>query len=361
MTKRLESLDVMRGITIAAMILFNNPGGPHSYAPLSHSAWDGLTPTDLAFPFFMFIMGVALCFSLKKYSDGRKASALCRIFRRTVAIFFLGLIVSNIFAMIGGTFTFGGMRIMGVLQRLALVYLFGALVYLFVPTKFHLPIAFALLAGYIVLLKCGNGYVHSSDNLLARVDCFVLGGNHMITENADGVRFAFEPESLLGTISGIAHVLLGAFVGRLVLDNKENCDRVRKIALFGSALLFCGFLLQYLDPINKKIWTSSYTLVTCGAASLLLALLIEIIDVRGHARWGSFFKVLGTNAIFAYMLSQIVSALSRKFGIKKMLYASVLQPVFGDCGGSLAYALLVVLLVFALTLPLYKKKVFLRV
>ncbi len=351
----------MRGITIAAMILFNNPGGPHSYAPLNHSAWNGLTPTDLAFPFFMFIMGVALCFSLKKYSEGRKSSALGRIFRRTAAIFFLGLIVSNISAMVGGTFDFGGMRIMGVLQRLALVYMLGALVYLFIPAKFHLPIAFTLLAGYIVLLKCFNGYVQSPDNLLARVDCRLLGANHMISEWAGDVRFAFEPESLVGTISGVAHVLLGSFVGRLILDNKDDHDRVRRIALFGTALLFAGFLLQYLDPINKKIWTSSYTLVTCGAGSLLLALLIEIIDVRGHGRWGSFFKVLGTNAIYAYMLSQIWSALARRFGIKKLLYTSLLQPVFGDCGGSLVYAILVVLLISALTLPLYKKKVFLRV
>ena len=360
MKKRIEALDVMRGITITAMILFNNPGGRAVYTPLKHSIWDGLTPTDLAYPFFMFIMGVAICLSLVKFAGSRKAAALGKIFRRTAAIFLLGLILSNFFPIINGSFTFGTMRIMGVLQRLALVYMFGALIYLLVPAKLHLPIAFGLLAGYIAILKCGNGYAHSADNILARFDILVMGGDHMPKEKVGNESFPFEPEALIGTISGIAHVLLGTFVGRLILGNEDNRDRVRRIAMFGAALLFGGFLLQYLDPINKKIWTSSYTLVTCGAASLLLALLIETIDVRGHSRWGSFFKVFGTNAIFAYALSGVCSALIRKFGIKKALYTSILQPVFGDYGGSLAYAILFILLIFAFTLPLYKKNIFIR-
>lgn len=360
MGKRLEALDVMRGITIAAMILFNNPGGRTVYAPLKHSVWNGLTPTDLAYPFFMFIMGVAVCFSLAKFADSGKTSALWKVCRRTTAIFLLGLITSNIFPIIDGSFTFGSMRIMGVLQRLALVYFFGALIYLFVPKRLHLPISFCLLAGYIAILKCCNGYAHSADNILVRFDILVMGEDHMIRESVGNESIPFEPESLIGTISGISHVLLGTFVGRLILDNKDDRDRVRRIALFGAAILFAGFMLQYLDPVNKKIWTSSYTLITCGAASLLLALLIEFIDVRGHSRWGTFFKVFGTNAIYAYVLSQAGSALIRKFGIKKMLYTSVFQPVFGDYGGSLAYAIMIVLLIFALTLPLYKKKIFIR-
>ncbi len=356
---RLQALDVMRGIAIAAMIMFNNPGGGKVYAPLKHAVWNGLTPTDLAYPFFMFIMGVAICFSLRKFSSG-KSKALWRIFRRTVLIFVVGVFLSNFSKMIGGTLTWENWRIMGVLQRLALVYLSGSLVYLYVPKKAHLPIAAALMVGYIVVLKCFNGYVHTAENILPRIDCAILGAGHMMTEAGDAGKFAFENQSLLGTLFCTAHVLLGTFAGRLILDNSSNEVRVRKLAIFGTILLFCGFLLQYLDPINKKIWTSSYMLVTCGAASLLLGLLIEIIDIRGWQKWGGFFKVFGTNAIVSYALAGMLSPIIRTLGVKKFLYTEVLAPVFGPYGGSLAYALLYVLLIFLLTLPLYKKKIFIR-
>ena len=356
---RLQALDVMRGIAIAAMIMFNNPGGGKVYAPLKHAVWNGLTPTDLAYPFVMFIMGGAICFSLRKFA-GAESKALWRIFRRTLLIFVVGVFLSNFSKLIGGKLTLENWRIMGVLQRLALVYMFGSLVYLYVPRKAHLPIAAALMVAYIAVLKCFNGYVCSADNLLSRLDCAILGPGHMMTQAGEGGSFPFENQSLLGTFFCTAHVLLGTFAGRLILDNDDNAVRVRKLAVFGTVLLFAGFLLQYLDPINKKIWTSSYMLVTCGAASLLLGLLIEIIDIRGSRKWGGFFNVFGTNAIVAYALAGIFSPLIRMWGVKKFLYAQVLQPVFGDYGGSLAYALLYVLFIFLLTLPLYRKKIFIR-
>ena len=356
---RLQALDVMRGIAIAAMIMFNNPGGSKVFAPLKHAVWNGLTPTDLAYPFFMFIMGVAMCFSMRKFA-GCETRALGKIFRRAVLIFVLGVFLSNFSKLIGGKLTFDNLRIMGVLQRLGLVYLFGALVYLYVPKKAHLPIAAVLMAAYIIILKCFNGYVCSADNLLSRIDCIILGPGHMPTQAVSGGSFPFENQSLLGTLFCTAHVLLGSFAGRLILDNQDNPDRVRKLAVFGTVLLFAGFLLQYLDPINKKLWTSSYMLVTCGAASLLLALLIEIIDIKGWQKWGGFFKVFGTNAIVAYTLAGVCSPLLRTWGVKKYLYAEILKPVFGDYGGSLAYALIYIVFIFLLTLPLYRKKIFIR-
>lgn len=357
-SSRLQALDVMRGIAIAAMILFNNAG--HRYAPLCHAEWNGLTPTDLAYPFFMFIMGVAICFSMRKYSSAQKGKALGRIFRRAVSIFVLGVFLSNFSKMLSGTFTWDGMRIMGVLQRLAVVYLFGALIYLFAPKKSHLPVAALLLVAYIVILKVFGGYGHCEDNVLARVDCLIMGRSHLYTEKVDGVRIAFEPESILGNISGIAHVLLGTFVGGIILGNLKNEDRVRKIAVFGTVLLFIGFLLQYIDPINKKIWTSSFTLVTCGAASLMLAALVELIDIRGKQKWGTPFKVLGTNAVVAYTLAGVLGSLAGKFGVKKWMLKTLLVPAFGDNAGNLAYAIILILVVFLLIVPLYRKKIFVR-
>ena len=357
--QRLQALDVMRGIAIAAMIMFNNPGGGKVFAPLKHAAWNGLTPTDLAYPFFMFIMGVAICFSLRKYA-GNESKALWRIFKRTVLIFVIGVFLSNFSKLTGGNLTLGNWRIMGVLQRLALVYCFGALLFLYVPRKAHLPIAVALMVVYIVVLKCFNGYVCSADNLLARIDCAILGPGHMITQAGEGGSFPFENQSLLGTLFCTAHVLLGTYAGRLIIDNPSNEDRVRKLAVYGAVLLFAGYLLQYLDPINKKIWTSSYMLVTCGAASLLLGLLIEVIDIAGCSKWTGFFKVFGTNAIVSYTLAGVFSPRVRMLGVKKFLYARVFEPVFGPYGGSLAYALVYVLFIFLLTLPLYRRKIFIR-
>lgn len=367
--KRIEALDVMRGIAVAAMILFNNPGQwGMAYAPLRHAVWFGLTPTDLAYPFFMFMMGVAMCFSLRKFAE-RKGPGFVKIVKRTVLLFLLGVLLGNFGKLMSWSWTWENTRIMGVLQRLAVVYFFGAIIYLYVPRKWHLPLSFVLLAGFIALLKCFNGYVHSEENLLARVDLLIMGRSHMYVENVDGAKIAFEPESLVGTFSGIAHVLLGAHVGGILLSDRQNTDKVRETFVFGTLLLFAGFLLQYLDPICKKIWTSSYVLVTCGAASLLLALLMNLIDVRGvengrciKSRSGirGFFKVFGTNAIVAYTLAAVVSTLLGKWGVKKAIYAGFLQPVFGDQFGSLVYSLLYIGLICLMVLPLYKKKIFVR-
>lgn len=356
-TNRLQALDVMRGLAIAAMIVFNNSG--HHFAPLCHAEWNGLTPTDLAYPFFMFIMGVSVCFSMRKAAERGKGRALLRILRRAASIFILGLFLSNFSKMVNGTFCWEGMRIMGVLQRLALVYLTGALIYLYVPRKWHLPIALTLLAAYIAILKCLNGYVHGEENVIARIDAAILGKSHMYHETVDGVKIAFEPESILGTISGTAHVLLGSFAGGLVLDNPDNADRVRKIAVFGAILLFAGFLLQYLDPVNKKIWTSSYTLVTCGSASLLLALLIDIIDIHGHRKWSGFFNLLGTNAVLAYTLASLLASTFSATGFKKWLMATVLSPL-GPAWGCLVYALLLIGIIALLIFPLYRHKIYIR-
>ena len=206
-------------------------------------------------------------------------------------------------------------------------------------------------------------------NLIAIIDVKLLGASHLIKEAADGGSFAFEPEGLLSTIPCWAHVLLGAYVGSLITNAGENRERVRKIALFGTVLLFVGFLLQYLDPINKKLWTSSYTLVTCGAASLLLALLIDIIDVRQRKGWSRFFEAFGVNPLFMYCVGWIASVLfslsfipwnDRLISIRGLLYNQTLQPLLGDYLGSFIYALIFIIIIWGCGYILYRKRIYIK-
>ena len=366
---RLLALDVIRGITIAGMILVNNPGSWQSvYAPLQHARWHGLTPTDLVYPFFMFIMGVAIHFSLRKF-DKLNTTVSLKIIRRTVALFAVGIALDCFSKLCYDTFSWEHLRIFGVMQRLALAYAGGAFLAILIPKKYYLATAGGILLLYLVLLQCFNGYVHSADNLIAVIDVKLLGAGHLIKEAAEGGSFAFEPEGLLSTIPCWAHVLFGTFVGSLITGIAENKERIRQIALFGTVLLFAGFLLQYLDPINKKLWTASYTLITSGTASLLLALLIDIIDVRQKKRWCRFFEAFGVNPLFMYVVAWIISVLfglsfipwgEATISVRGIIYNRTLQPLLGDYAGSLVYALFFIGVIWALGYILYRKRIYIK-
>ena len=368
-SNRYLALDVMRGITIMGMILVNNPGRWDAvYAPLSHAQWNGITPTDLVFPFFMFIMGVAMFFSLSKYPSLNK-NACWKILKRTVLLFIVGMFAHNFGKLCNGTLTFENVRIMGVIQRLAIVYGIGAFIFLTVPKKYLLWIVGTLLISYTILLQLFNGYVHTAGNLGTIIDTNILGATHMITENgAEGV-FPFEPQSLLGTLSCIAHVIFGIFVGGLIKKGTNTKETVRQIALFGTILFFIGFLWQYLDPINKKLWTSSFTLVTCGGASLLLALLIDIIDIRKYQSWSRPFEVFGVNPLFLYVLSQVNAVLFKlKFipydddviSIHNFILNHIIPTNIDHYLSSLIYALLFVLFHWVVGYLLYRKRIYIK-
>ena len=227
--KRILALDILRGFTIAGMILVNNPGSwGYIYAPLRHAEWNGLTPTDLVFPFFMFIMGISTYISLKKYNFAFSQSAALKIVKRTIVIFLVGLAIGwfsrfcrywasvpedlsffeNLWASV---WTFDRMRILGVMQRLALCYGATSIIALTMKHK-HIPyLIVSLLVGYFVLLMCGNGYVYGEENVLSVVDRAILTPVHMYKDNG------IEPEGILSTIPAIAHVLLGFYVGKLLL------------------------------------------------------------------------------------------------------------------------------------------------
>jgi predicted acyltransferase len=363
-TGRLLALDVMRGITIAGMILVNNPGTwQYVYAPLRHAAWNGLTPTDLVFPFFMFIMGVSMFFSLRKYHFTLSAESLTKVLKRTLLIFLIGLGL-NLFGHLlrHGFGSFEQLRILGVLQRLALAYGAASLIGLSVNHKYLLHTAAGILLFYAALLASTHSTTLSADSIIAAADRLLLGESHLYRDTLpDGTRIAFDPEGLLSTLSSVAHVLLGFYAGKIITDAGKNSEKIiRNLSLLGTILLFAGLLLHYGCPINKKIWSSTFVLTTCGMASLLLSLLIWIIDINGKKRWTMFFGTFGINPLYLYVQAALLSTLFSVWGFHAWMHDSLFAPVFGHYGGSLAWAIFFVVLNWIPGYGLYRKHIYIK-
>ncbi|HOF97794.1 MAG TPA: heparan-alpha-glucosaminide N-acetyltransferase domain-containing protein [Paludibacteraceae bacterium] len=386
---RLLSLDVLRGITIAGMILVNNPGNWGSvYPPLRHAEWNGLTPTDLVFPFFMFIMGVSMYLSYKKFDFKFSNRTFLKLFRRSSLLFLIGLAIGWLGLFSGGlrelqgtdiplgeriwqaATNFENVRILGVLQRLALVSFFGTLIILLIPHK-HIPcLTGAILLIYWILIGVTGSYVASENNIIAIVDRAILGASHMYTETLpDGKVIPFDPEGILSTLPCIAHVLIGFWAGKLISESKSKNEQIQNLAIFGTILFFAGFFLHYGFPVNKKIWSSSFVLVTCGLASLLFSLLIWIIDVNNKKKWSVFFESFGVNPLFIYVVADILSILLSNvvfmyqgnwISIKNFVYFEWLSSVFGNYLGSLIFALCFVFINWIIAHILYKKKIYIK-
>ena len=381
-SKRLLSLDILRGITIAGMIMVNNPGSWSSiYKPLGHASWHGLTPTDLVFPFFMFIMGVSTFMSLRKYNFRPSKESVWKIVKRTFLIFLIGLGL-NWFGQLsrglgaGESFTtaathFDTIRILGVMQRLALAYGFAALIALFFKPKQLIWVIGTLLVGYFLILFFGNGFEMSEQNIISVIDRALWGEAHMYKDvTPEGVRIALDPEGLLSTLPSIAHVLIGFLFGKMIVDTKDNHKRVEKILIWGTVLAFSGLLLQYGCPINKKIWSPTYVLVTTGFAAQLLALLIWIIDINKRSKWSRFFHSFGINPLFIYVLAGVLSNIfgnvkimhgGESITLKGFAYNVMIQPWAGDYFGSLVYALLFVTICWAAGYILYKRNIYIKI
>ncbi len=384
--RRLLSLDILRGITIAGMILVNNPGSwGDAYMPLRHAEWNGLTPTDLVFPFFMFIMGVSTYMSLRKYEFKFTWASFAKIIRRTVVIFAIGLALAwfGLFmrGMLSGktfsdaVFNFDRIRFFGVMPRLALCYGIGSTLALLIPRKALPWTVGALLAGYSLLLLLGNGFAYSDTNVLYIVDNKLFGPNHLYADFIDGVKLHFDPEGLLSTIPSVAHVLIGFLCGGLIMGTTDNEKRIVRLFIVGTILTFAGFLLDYGMPINKKIWSPTFVLTTCGLASSFLALLIWIIDIKGYKRWCRFFEVFGINPLFLFCLATVLSIIigtvqlpwsgaeSGMATIKTIVYKGFIMPI---CGSDKAFASLIFSLAFILVnwgvgLILYRKKIYIKI
>lgn len=378
---RLLSLDILRGITIAGMILVNNSGSGYTYEPLRHAHWHGLTPTDLVFPFFMFIMGVSTYMSLRKFSFQPSRTAIFKVVRRTILIFLIGIGLAWFGQLVGGlsrgegfeeaSTHFDTLRILGVLQRLALAYGFAALIALLTKGKYLVGTIVVLLVGYFLILVFGNGFELSEQNIISVVDRALWGSDHMYKDRTlEGERLALDPEGLLSTIPSIAHVLIGFLFGKLIIDNKDNHKRVEKLLIWGTILAFAGLLLQYGCPINKKIWSPTFVLITTGFAAQLLGLLIWIIDIKKKRRWSNFFHSFGVNPLIVYVFAGVLASLfsNIKFGwngeaisIKSFIYNIIIQPWAGNYFGSLLFALLFVTICWLFGYILYKRNIYIKI
>ncbi len=375
--QRLVALDVLRGLTIAGMILVNSAGNwSHIYAPLRHAAWNGMTPADLIFPLFIFMMGMSMYISLKKFSFTLSHALLLKIVRRTAVIFLLGTLIyaadTCLYALRSALqqghphpwqeafASLQHLRALGVLQRLALCYGIGALIVTTVRHR-HLPYWIAtLLAGYALILLTGDGFVRGPENILAQTDTLLLGTAHIYGGGY------LDPEGILSTLPAIAQVLTGFCFGKVCMECTDMKDKLNRLFVPGSLLLIGGFVLQDLCPLNKTVWSPTFTLVTCGFSVLLLSILLWYIDGTGQFRKTHFLEVFGVNPLFCYMLSQLLYILLNYLPLGETSTHSFIYQRLTSCFGdnecaSFLYAFLFVAVVWLAGSYLYKKKIYIKI
>ncbi len=349
------------------MIIVNMPGSwSYVYAPLRHAKWHGCTPTDLVFPFFLFAVGVAMTYSFRKFDHRLSPAVLKKIARRAALIFLVGLFL-NAFPFHR---PFSELRILGVLQRIAIAYGIAALLYLVLNRTRLIVVSAAILIGYwLLLLGFGRGDPYGLETNLVRViDLKILGQNHVW----GGFGIPFDPEGLLSTLPAVVTATLGALTGRLIQSAPRLRSAVLKMIVLGGLAIIAGQLWGLVFPINKALWTSSYVLYTAGLAMVLMAVLLWIIDVGGYRKWAFPFVVFGMNPLFLYALSAVwvrtyiylikfAAADGTAMNAYKWLYQSIFVPVAGPLNGSLLFAVAHVFLFWLILLVLYKKKIFIKI
>jgi predicted acyltransferase len=362
---RLVSLDIFRGITIAFMIIVITPGSSkYVYPLLQHSLWNGCTPADLLFPFFLFIAGLSTYYSLKKFGNEITGSSILRIIRRMLAIFAVGLFL-NIFPYF--RMDYSDLRIMGVLQRIALAYGLGAIICLSVRREYlWIVVALLLLAYWGLLAFFGGADPYSlQQNFVLKTDLSFLGKSHLYT----GFGIPFEPEGLLSTIPSICSVIIGYFIGEIVGSGSASGKSVLKLMLLAAAAAGLGYLWNMVFPFNEPLWTSSFVLFTSGLAMAVFAFIYLIADVFKFQIWGIFFLIFGMNSIVVFFLLeiwtkfllfiQIPSGLV-KISAYQWFYDKVCVPVAGNLNGSLMFAIIQMILIWLVALLLYRKKILIR-
>lgn len=354
--KRLLSLDILRGITVCGMILVNNAGGPVSYAPLRHSAWNGLTPCDLVFPFFLFMVGISTYISLRKFNFQPSKEVVKKIFRRMCLIILIGLGIEWFgYACDGNFFPVDTLRIPGVLQRIGLCYGIVSLMVVYLNHKYLPWITAGLLAVYSVLLLCGNGYACDNTNLIAIIDRSIFGEAHLYKKSP------IDPEGLIGTVSAVAHTLIGFFCGRWLLEKTSVNQRIVKLIAAAAVMLVIGYVLSIWMPLNKRVWSTSFVLVTCGWGALLLAVLMYVIDVKNINKGWTFFLVFGMNPLFLYVLSEVVAIAFSQWHINEMIYNAINSIIPDKYFASLIYALLFCSLMCLTGYILHRKKIYIKI
>jgi predicted acyltransferase len=371
---RLLSLDVFRGLTIAGMVLVNNAGNwDHVYGPLRHAEWHGWTPTDLIFPFFVFIVGVAIPLAFQRRveqahtSGSSQRDLYLKIVRRSLLIFFISLVVLH-----GFPYTlekFANIRIPGVLQRIAVCYFFAAIIFLKFRWRGQAAIAAALLFGYWLVMKtvAAPGYAAGDltmeGSLASWVDRTLLAG-HIYKPQ-------YDPEGILSTVPAIATCLAGVLAGQWLMTKRDALDKVAGMFGAGALCVIAGWCWNLVFPINKALWTSSYVVFTAGLALQLLALCYWAADIKGHRRWTKPLVIFGVNALALYVLSGLMARvmdvipMPRLDGttgdLKEFLYERVFATWLSPVNASLAFALAYVLLWLGVMTILYRRRIFIKV
>jgi predicted acyltransferase len=377
--KRLLSLDVFRGATIAAMIMVNNPGSwNHMYGPLKHADWHGLTVTDLIFPFFLFMVGISivLAFSKLQAQGVGNRQLVKKITTRTIIIFGLGLLMHGFPYItfqdgIGLHHYLSNLRIMGVLQRIALCYLAASLLYLYVKPKTILWIMASTLVIYWVLMMFvpvpgyGSGMIDQREtNLAAWLDRLIFTRAHLW----DGM--VYDPEGLLSTFPAIVTTLIGVFTGKILFSNRDVFEKISLFMLWGFALFTAGYVWGWFFTINKALWTSSYALLVGGLAMMVFASVYWLIDIKGYKRFTHLFVVYGVNPLIVFFLSGVLSraldiytlsAGGQSISVKQFLFENIFLAVASPVNASLLYSVVWVLAWFVVLSLMYKKNIFIKV
>ncbi len=390
MQKRLLSLDVFRGLTVAFMILVNNPGSwSHIYAPLEHAPWNGWTPTDLVFPFFLFIVGVAISLSFSKHREtGEDRKALTRkVIRRTILIFAFGLLLNG--------WPFGipfnaqmakewdiwfffrrwtDIRIFGVLQRIALAYCAAGLITLYLPkVRDRMLAGLGFFALYEILMRVplvtgwGAGDFTLQHSFERWLDLTLLGEHHVW----HGQGLPFDPEGIVSTLPAVVTVLLGVFVGDIIRKDWKHSDKLSSIFTLGVLFYFAGNILSPWEPINKSLWTVTYVLMTGGLAMIMVVFASWIVDVKGWVKWAKPAIVFGSNPLVVFVGSGLLArtlymirwtrADGTLISIKGLLYNNWVVPYFTPINASLTYALVNIIFWTIILWYLYSKRIFIKI
>ncbi len=368
-TQRLVSLDAFRGAIMALMVLVNNSGdGSHTYGPLNHSDWNGWTITDVVFPSFLWIVGVSMTLSLGgRLERGVSKSALMlQAFRRAAIIYALGLLTYLV-----PFFDFSTMRILGVLQRIGICYFIASAIYLWTPkVRAQIVWIVSLLAGYWLIMLLiptpgyGAGRLDLEGNISHYVDRIVLGAH-----NYSGTK-TWDPEGIISTLPAIATALFGIMAGHVLRLKKSLPERTTIMFLAGNALMALGLICDIWLPINKKLWTSSFSLFMAGLDFVLLAGIVYLVDGRGYKRVVQPAVIMGMNAISIYMLSELLAiglgSIHWRTGatttnLQTWLYKTCFAPLASPYNASLLWAVVFTLLMYAAAYAMYKKKWFIRI
>lgn len=359
MQSRQLSLDVFRGMVIFFMILVNTPGSwEYVYPPLLHAKWHGCTPTDLVFPGFLFIVGISMYLSMKKALESG-INLNSKIVKRAGLIFLIGLLL-NWFPFYHKHIS--DLRIFGVLQRIALSFLVaGLIIHLFKKRNLLVVSAIALLVIHTAILYLfgGEDPLSLEGNFSGQLDILLVGKEHVY----GGFGIPFDPEGLLGTLTGAAHVIIAYLIMQWLTVHNDN----KKLLVLGVAMILSGLLLDLVLPINKPLWTASYVIYTIGILTTIWCIIRYIVDERKIDKWTYVFKVFGRNPLISYALSVIFSKIL--YQVIKLengsgyswLYKNIFQNTFGDYLGSLFFAISFTLFTWLFALILFKRKIIIKV